>query len=395
MNFPAELELRYLSLLAAANSTTKVGSFTHSLYRYPARFGESFVREAIENFSKRDDTVLDPFCGGGTTLVEALAAGRRGLGSDLSSLAMFVARAKSTPLSSAQLEEVQDWRDCVTATVGDLVGANPDIADVRLSGLKAQHRRLLANLKQSLHAISDPGARRYATALLLKTSQWAFDGKQHVPTPSEYVRQLRLHADVMQVGMCEFTERLRSLGIRKRDLGRFRKLAHAPAAHLTPARFGLATPAADLLVTSPPYLGVHVLYNRWQLQGRKELKAPYYLTDCADAGPPARYTLLPRWSKAHQTYFAEVARAFSAVRRVLRPRAMAIQLVSFADASASLPGYLHAMQSAGFDLCETYLHASGDLSWRAVPGRRWYARVGAAGKSSASQEVLLVHRVRG
>jgi hypothetical protein len=50
MNFPAEQQLRYAPLVAAANSNAKVGGLTHSFYRYPARFGETFVREAIENF---------------------------------------------------------------------------------------------------------------------------------------------------------------------------------------------------------------------------------------------------------------------------------------------------------------------------------------------------------
>jgi len=103
MNLPAEQDLRYVSLLAAANASTKVGSLTHSYYRYPARFGETFVREAVLNFSSPGDTVLDPFCGGGTTLVEALSLGRNAIGSDLSELAIGIARCKTTPLSEAQL----------------------------------------------------------------------------------------------------------------------------------------------------------------------------------------------------------------------------------------------------------------------------------------------------
>ena len=103
MNYPAEQDLQYVSLLAAANASTKVGSLTHGFYRYPARFGETFVREAVLNFSSEGDTVLDPFCGGGTTLVEALSLGRRAIGSDLSELAIEIARYKTTPLSEFNL----------------------------------------------------------------------------------------------------------------------------------------------------------------------------------------------------------------------------------------------------------------------------------------------------
>ena len=59
MNIVVEHDLRYASLLAAANATTKVGTLTHSFYRYPARFGETFVREAVLNFSREGDGVLD------------------------------------------------------------------------------------------------------------------------------------------------------------------------------------------------------------------------------------------------------------------------------------------------------------------------------------------------
>jgi len=43
---------------------------------------ESGMSEIIEKFSQPGDTILDPFCGGGTTGVVALATGRRFIGSD-------------------------------------------------------------------------------------------------------------------------------------------------------------------------------------------------------------------------------------------------------------------------------------------------------------------------
>ena len=118
MNAPAELDLRYLSLLAAANVPTKVATFTHQFYRYPARFGEVFVREAILNFSQAGDTVLDPFCGGGTAIVEALSLGRRAIGNDLSKLAIAISKVKTSPLSGAQLRNIEAWLDEATLKTG-------------------------------------------------------------------------------------------------------------------------------------------------------------------------------------------------------------------------------------------------------------------------------------
>ena len=36
-----------------------------------------------------------------------------------------------------------------------------------------------------------------------------------------------------------------------------------------------------LVLTSPPYPGVHVLYHRWQVQGRRETPAPFWIVTAA------------------------------------------------------------------------------------------------------------------
>lgn len=67
---------------------------THNVFRYPAKFHPPVARALVESFSRPGDTLLDPFCGSGTTLVEALAAGRNAIGTDVDPLAVFVAGAK-------------------------------------------------------------------------------------------------------------------------------------------------------------------------------------------------------------------------------------------------------------------------------------------------------------
>lgn len=42
---------------------------THEFYRYPARFTPEVARAAIDAFTEPGELVLDPFVGGGTTLV--------------------------------------------------------------------------------------------------------------------------------------------------------------------------------------------------------------------------------------------------------------------------------------------------------------------------------------
>jgi DNA methylase len=100
-------------LIAAARDIELVRGLTHGFYKYPARFSPTFARAAIETFTKPGQLVLDPHVGGGTTLVEARALGREGIGVDISPLAEFVTRVKSTVYSEAELETLSGWAFCV------------------------------------------------------------------------------------------------------------------------------------------------------------------------------------------------------------------------------------------------------------------------------------------
>jgi DNA modification methylase len=73
----------------------------HGLHPYPAKFLAQIPRRFIEALTTPDSLVLDPFMGGGTTAVEALAAGRRFHGVDANPLARLIAKVKTTPLSPA------------------------------------------------------------------------------------------------------------------------------------------------------------------------------------------------------------------------------------------------------------------------------------------------------
>ena len=64
---------------------------------YPAQFIPQLPGILINYFSNPGDTVLDPFCGCGTTLVEAYKFGRRAIGIDLNPIAVIIAKAKLIP----------------------------------------------------------------------------------------------------------------------------------------------------------------------------------------------------------------------------------------------------------------------------------------------------------
>lgn len=74
-------------------------SSVHSIHPYPAKFIPEIPRSLINLFHPGDNSaVLDPFCGSGTTLVEAKMTGLPAVGIDLHPLATLIAKVKTTPL---------------------------------------------------------------------------------------------------------------------------------------------------------------------------------------------------------------------------------------------------------------------------------------------------------
>ena len=112
----AEQALRLdMSFLTALHSAKPVGGLTHGFYLYPARFPPEVARSIITRFSQPGDWVLDPFMGGGTSIVEGLAQGRKMMGADVNALSHFVASVRTTPLSPADEFILKDWATEVSA----------------------------------------------------------------------------------------------------------------------------------------------------------------------------------------------------------------------------------------------------------------------------------------
>lgn len=80
---------------------------THNIHRYSGKFIPQIASRAIALLTIPGELVLDPYCGSGTTLVEAALLGRKSLGIDLSPLAVLIARTKVTPVPTTDLNSVR------------------------------------------------------------------------------------------------------------------------------------------------------------------------------------------------------------------------------------------------------------------------------------------------
>ena len=75
-------------------SDTQYG--THGIHTYVAAMIPALARRLVDQYVPPRGVVLDPFCGGGSVIVEAIASGRQAVGRDVNDLAILISKAKTT-----------------------------------------------------------------------------------------------------------------------------------------------------------------------------------------------------------------------------------------------------------------------------------------------------------
>lgn len=87
---------------------TNCDRFTHFIHPYPAKLLQHIPFYFLNNtiLSNEGDTVLDPFCGTGTVLLEGLIANRKVVGVDINPLAHFISKVKLRKLNPVSLRTI-------------------------------------------------------------------------------------------------------------------------------------------------------------------------------------------------------------------------------------------------------------------------------------------------
>src|SRR5687767_10591831 len=103
----------------------------------------------------------------------------------------------------------------------------------------------------------------------------------------------------------------------------------------------------SLVITSPPYPGVHVLYHRWQVDGRKETPAPFWIANRLDGSGESYYTLGHRKNSGLKTYFNNLEATLASTVALADDNTVFVQVVAFGSPDWQLPKYLEAARAAG------------------------------------------------
>jgi DNA modification methylase len=87
------------------NFNSSIDRYTHLIHPYPAKLLANIPYFFINNsnFTTSNSTVLDPFCGSGTVLLESILSGRNAFGADSNPLARLIAGSKVHNLNPEKL----------------------------------------------------------------------------------------------------------------------------------------------------------------------------------------------------------------------------------------------------------------------------------------------------
>ncbi len=121
-------------------------SFRERGLHHPALFPVTLVERILRLFSHKDDLVLDPFMGSGSTLIGAARLGRKAIGLEISGeyTALFKKRLQEENLSPAEIKAFQDDARRIKKYVGkgslDLCLTSPPYWNILKEKRTADHK---------------------------------------------------------------------------------------------------------------------------------------------------------------------------------------------------------------------------------------------------------------
>lgn len=239
---------------------------THGLHPYPAKFIPHIPRELIKAYSRPGETVWDPMCGSGTSLVEAALSGRTAIGSDINPIAILASKAKTTPLSSRSRDELRGLLLRIRVNSMLWPGGRPDRRPVIPEFHNRDHwfteraAHELGLIREDIEMLETDGARQLAlcafSAIVVAASnqegetRWRAIRREHEPGAV----------------LARFAAKLRASLVAAESYGR-RARADVEVARWDARKPGMVGGEVDLIVTSPPYANTHdyYLYNKLRM----------------------------------------------------------------------------------------------------------------------------------
>lgn len=299
----------------------------HGFHSYPARMHPETAARLLAALSQPGQTVLDPFCGSGTVLVEARRLGRKGIGYDVNPLSRELVWLKTLAPDAAWSTRLLSDAEQVAGHADERrkrkAGATRRYTDHDRDSFAPHVLLELDGLRDGIERLADAERRRalslVLSALLTKLSRRGGDSDERATEkrvapgfPSRF-----------------FLDKTRKL-IEQLAAYRGSLPPSAPAAScvLGDARHlpGLRAGSVALVVSSPPYPGVydylahHDERLRWLGLPSRDFEA-LEIGSRRELGRESFGKALARWEK-------DLGATLSALARVLTPAGRVVLLIA-------------------------------------------------------------------
>ncbi len=138
--------------------TSNTKEYTHCYHNYPAMMIPQVANKLISEYGKKSKILFDPYCGTGTSLVEANMSGIDAFGADLNPIARLIAKVKTTKIElqilDSHLKEFNDYLFALNFGIKKLDITEPNFKNVDF-WFKRETKHKLANVKQFIDNIQN------------------------------------------------------------------------------------------------------------------------------------------------------------------------------------------------------------------------------------------------
>jgi DNA modification methylase len=332
-------------------ATADTKSHTHCYHVYPAMMIPQVARRLIRLYGRAGGMLLDPFCGSGTSLVEARMAGMNAIGVDLNPFAVFLARVKTTDFD---LEQVAREAKSLRATVDDMLKRAVRVSPPRFFNIdywfKPEVQLDLALLQHAILNHTTPAVRDFFLVAFAATVRESSNTRR-----GEYKLYRIPESELNRHNPPVFALFWERVGRNLRGLSEFlaERMPNTTACVIeTDARLPLPIESAsvDVIVTSPPYgdSQTTVAYGQFSrlvlqwlgfedeaaksvdrraLGGQKRETQVQFRSPALEATLEAIHAKSPKRAAQVQQFYADFAECFPELTRVAKPRCHACFVV--------------------------------------------------------------------
>lgn len=352
---------------------------THGYHRYPAKFIPQLARRVIDEHTNVGDTVLDPFSGCGTTLVESVVSGRSSYGFDINPIAVMISRAKIQYLDPQKImKSYVHIENSFSKSLESLPTSE------RISyWFRDKEIEELSRLLNSIQCLQEEELRLFNLCcfsnILKNCSIWNQKSNKPSRDFEKKIPDVRMtfarHFRSMMKGNEAFWTMMKD----KKFSNVYSAIVECKDSRCLP----LSNKSVDLVVTSPPYVtsyeyaDLHQLSMLWleDLQDLKQFRSKFIgsaslnsssgVVDCSKDrlnSETSRYIcnqLNERGSKKYfevKRYFEDMYKIWEEVYRVMKPRgrvAIVVGNTRFQDVEINnAKVFVEQLQALNFDVIE-------------------------------------------